>query len=57
VTENGCSLLYGYLTGFNSLPDDLLAAADVNRDGRVDTTDLLKMKIKLRGTTSSGGNR
>lgn len=57
VTENGCSLLYGCLTGLNSLPDDLLAAADMNRDGRVDTTDLLKMKMKLRGAASSGGSR
>ena len=57
VTENGCSLLYGYLTGLNPLPGDLLTAADMNRDGRVDTTDLLKMKMKLRGTASSGGSR
>lgn len=56
VTENGCSLLYGYLTGLDSLPGDLLAAADMNRDGRVDTADLLKMKMKLRGAASSGGS-
>lgn len=54
VTETGRALLYGYLTGQNSLSGDLLAAADMNRDGRVDTADLLSMKIKLRGAASSG---
>ena len=53
VTENGCSLLYGYLTGRDSLSADLLSAADMNRDGKVDTADLLKMKIKLRDTVPS----
>jgi hypothetical protein len=52
VTESGRSLLYGYLTNQTSLPDDLLAAADMNRDGKVDTVDLLKMKLKLRDMTA-----
>lgn len=54
ITETGSTLLYGYLTGQNSLSSDLLSAADINRDGRVDTSDLLSMKIKLRETASSG---
>lgn len=53
VTETGRTLLYGYLTGQDSLSGDLLAAADMNRDGRVDTSDLLSMKIKLRGAALS----
>lgn len=55
-TEDGCSLLYEYLTGNASLPDDLSAAADINRDGRIDTADLLKMKLTLlENPPSSGG--
>lgn len=54
-TENGCSLLYEYLTGNASLPDDLSAAADVNRDGHIDTADLLKMKLTVSENPSVSG--
>ena len=62
VTPDGCSLLYRYLTDRDSFPADLLLAADMNRDGRVDTADLLKMKWKLRSeaaesAASPGENR
>lgn len=54
-TEDGCSLLYEYLTGHASLPADVSAAADMNRDGRVDTADLLKMKVLLLQNPSISG--
>ncbi len=55
ATESGCSLLYGYLTGHDALPGDLLTAADMNRDGRVNTADLLQMKRKLVAAASGSG--
>ena len=54
-TESGCTLLYEYLTGHSSLPADVSAAADMNRDGRVDTSDLLKMKVLLLQNPSGTG--
>ena len=54
-TESGCTLLYEYLTGNASLPDDLSAAADVNCDGRIDTADLLKMKFTVSGNPPASG--
>lgn len=48
-TETGCSLLYSYLTNQSGLKSDLLSAADMNQDGRVDTADLLAMKKALNG--------
>lgn len=54
-TESGCTLLYEYLTGHSSLPADVSAAADMNRDGRVDTSDLLKMKVLLLQNPSEPG--
>lgn len=54
-TESACSLLYGYLTGNTSLPADLSAAADINRDQRVDTADLLRIKLKLLENSSAPG--
>ena len=53
ATKAGCSILYGYLTGKNSLSPDLLAAADMNRDGSVDTSDLLAMKQKINLESSA----
>jgi hypothetical protein len=53
-TGNACSILYDYLTGNISLPSDLSAAADVNRDQRIDTADLLRLKQKLLENSSSG---
>lgn len=55
VTQSGCRLLHSYLSGRSALPPDLLMAADMNRDGLVDTADLLEMKLRLRQSASSGG--
>lgn len=52
-TERACSILYDYLTENTSLPADLLAAADVNRDRRIDTADLLRLKQKILENSSS----
>lgn len=54
-TESGCTLLYGYLTENASLPDDLASAADINCDGRIDTADLLKMKLTVSGNPPASG--
>ena len=54
VTQGGCGLLCGYLAGRSTLPPDLLTAADMTRDGTVDTADLLEMKLRLRQGASSG---
>ena len=55
VTQDGCGLLHACLTGKSALPPDLFAAADLNRDGAVDTADLLAMKLRLRQSASPGG--
>lgn len=44
ATEPGCSILYDFLTGDQTLSPDLKLAADMNLDGQLDTADLLKMK-------------
>ncbi|XOQ46348.1 MAG: hypothetical protein ACFWUD_04880 [Thermocaproicibacter melissae] len=53
-TESACSILYDYLIGNTSLPADLSAAANVNRDQRIDTADLLRLKQKILENSSSG---
>lgn len=47
ITKRGCDLLYEWLAKKSTLKGDLLAAADVNQDGTVDTGDLLEMKKDL----------
>ena len=49
-TRDGCGLLYNYLTNRSGLDADLRNAADMNRDGCVDTADLLSLKKKLDGS-------
>lgn len=43
-TADGCTLLYRYLSGQSELADDQCAAADLNRNGKADTADLLLLK-------------
>lgn len=47
VTGQGCGILYDYLVCNETLDDDVISAADINRDGTVNTSDLLKMKKAL----------
>lgn len=47
-TPEACSLLYSHLTRRSELTGDLLDAADLNRDGAVDTSDLLLLKKAAR---------
>lgn len=47
VSDNGCAMLYNYLTNQRSMDSEALAAADINQDGVVDTADLLCMKKEL----------
>ncbi len=43
-TAEACDLLYDHLILRKALTGDLLDAADLNRDGSVDTSDLLQLK-------------
>lgn len=42
--DAACGILYGYLTGSQTLSADLRCAADLNQDGAVTTSDLLQLK-------------
>lgn len=46
----GCALLYRYLAGQDGLADDQLAAADLDRNGKVGTADLLLLKKAAAGS-------
>lgn len=43
-TSGACDMLYAHLIRHSELTGDLLEAADLNRDGTVDTSDLLQLK-------------
>ncbi|OCN03341.1 hypothetical protein A7X67_10645 [Clostridium sp. W14A] len=47
--EASCRALYNYLTGSGTLRADLRRAADLNGDGTVTTSDLLKLKKMISG--------
>ncbi|WP_411678243.1 dockerin type I domain-containing protein [Caproicibacter sp.] len=47
--EASCRALYNYLAGSGTLRADLRRAADLNRDGAVTTSDLLKLKKMISG--------
>lgn len=44
------TLLYRYLTGQQELDAEQAAAADLNQDGKIDTSDLLLLKKRLTGS-------
>ncbi len=44
------ALLYRYLTGQEELSPEQTAAADLNQDGKIDTSDLLLLKKRLTGS-------
>ena len=46
-TVQSGALLYAYLTGQKELDGDLLEAADLDRSGQVDTSDLLLLKKRI----------
>ena len=47
-TNEACDLLYAHLIRRSTLSGDLLNAADLNRDGAVDTSDLLLLKKAVK---------
>lgn len=47
-TNEACDLLYAHLIRRSELSGDLLNAADLNRDGAVDTSDLLLLKKAVK---------
>lgn len=47
LTPRDSALIYEYCIGRQNLSGYYLDAADVNRDGKVDTSDMLQIKSKI----------